>query len=154
MSKNGVVLVCVTPQHSCRHLIECGQRFAQQQNAALHILSVLPQRQSFAPDWSVLESLNEYAGEFGAEMTVTFSDCPSDSVLKTVSETGVCTLLTGFPGKNSTHFVFDLHGKIPQIPLWMVDSDGTAYTIGHAAQSELQIITDGTFRIPLPTHTQ
>ena len=42
----------------------------------------------------------------------------------------------------------------PQIPLWMVDSDGTAYTIGHAAQSELQIITDGTFRIPLPTHPQ
>lgn len=146
---NQCILVCVTPQHSCRHLIACGQRLAEEQGVDLRIISVLPLRQSVAPDLTALESLNDYAREFGADMTVTFSDNAAASVCAMAQSCGACALLTGFPGKNSTHFLLDLHEQNPQIPLWMADSDGTAYMIGHTSHSEIQIVADGTFRIPL-----
>ena len=149
MSKNGVILVCVTPQRSCRKLIECGKRFAEQQQCTLRILSVLPQGQSFAPDLSALEALNACAGEFGAEMTVLFSDSPAERVFQAVRETPSCTVVTGFPGKNSTQFVLQLHEKLPQTPLWMVDQDGTAYTVGRAPKQESRVISDGTYQIVL-----
>lgn len=147
MMKNGVVLVCVTPQQSGRHLIACGRRFADEYGCTLRILSVLPQRQCFAPDLSVLESLNEAAHESGAEMTVCFSDSPAEKVREILRETNVEMLIAGFPGKHSTHFLQSLHEKAPEIPLWLVDSDGAAYTIGHAVQQSVQ--TDGTFQVVL-----
>ena len=153
MAKKRCILVCVTPQKSCRHLIECGLRHAEEQGAELRIVSVLPMRQSLAPDLAALESLNEYAREFGADMTVTFSDDPAGSVCKMARSCGACALLTGFSGKNSSHFLQDLHSRSPHIPLWMADSDGTAYMIGHAPSTDIRIFADGTFRIPLHDST-
>ena len=117
MSKNGVVLVCVTPQQSGKHLISCGRRLADERGCTLRILSVLPQRQSFAPDLSVLESLNDAARESGAEMTVCFSDSPADKVREILRETDAQMLIAGFPGKHSTHFLQSLHEKAPDVPL-------------------------------------
>ena len=147
MEKNSVVLVCVTPQQSGRHLIACGRRFADDRGCTLRILSVLPQRQSFSPDLSVLESLNDAARESGAEMTVCFSDSPADKVVEIIREANAQLLIAGFPGKHSTHFLQSLHEKVPDVPLWLVDSDGAAYTIGHAVREDVQ--TDGTFQIVL-----
>ena len=147
MQKNGVVLVCVTPQQSGRHLSACGHRLAQERGCALRILSVLPLRQGFSPDLSVLEMLNGAAHESGAEMTVCFSDSPADKVFEIVRESDVEMLLAGFPGKHSTHFLQSLHEKMPALQLWLVDADGTAYTFGHAAQTQPQ--QDGTFRVVL-----
>lgn len=150
MASRPGILVCVTPQRSCRYLIACGQRLAEEQGADLRIVSILPLRQSVAPDLAALEALNEFAREFGAEMTVSFSDDPARSVSDMVRELHVSALLTGFPGKNSTQFVEALHKRIPHIPLWMADNDGTAYTIGRAVHSDMQIVADSTFFIPLP----
>lgn len=135
MHKNSVVLVCVTPQQSSKHLIDCGLRLAQERGSSLRILSVLPQRQAFAPDLSVLEMLNSAAHEAGAEMTVCFSDSPAEKVCEIVRESDIEMLLAGFPGKHSTHFLQSLHEKLPALQLWLVDSDGTAYTFGPAAQT-------------------
>ena len=147
MSKNGVVLVCVTPQQSGKHLISCGRRLADERGCTLRILSVLPQRQSFAPDLSVLESLNDAARESGAEMTVCFSDSPADKVREILRETDAQMLIAGFPGKHSTHFLQSLHEKAPDVPLWLVDSDGAAYTFSRAVQRDMQ--TGSTFQVVL-----
>ena len=147
MTKNGVVLVCVTPQQSGKHLIACGRQFADERGCTLRILTVLPQKQGFAPDLSVLESLNDAARESGAEMTVCFSDAPADKVCEIIRETNVEMLLAGFPGKRSTCFLQSLHEKAPGVRLWLVDSDGAAYTIGHSVQREQP--TDGTFQVVL-----
>lgn len=146
MTKNGVVLVCVTPQQSGRRLIEYGRRLADERGCTLRILSVLPQKQSFAPDLSVLESLNESAHEFGAEMTVCFSDSPADKVREIVRETGAQMLLAGFPGRHSSNFLQALHAKQPDLPLWLIDAGGTAYTIAPAFANEQ---TAGTFQVVL-----
>ena len=147
MTKNGVVLVCVTPQQSGRHLIACGRRFADERGCTLRIMSVLPQRQSFAPDLSVLEALNDAARESGAEMTVCFSDSPADKVREIVRETDAQMLIAGFSGKHSTHFLQSLHKQAPDVPIWLVDSDGSAYTIGRSFRKDAQ--TEGTFQIVL-----
>ena len=130
--------MCVTPQQSGRHLIDCGQRLAQERGCALRILSVLPQRQGFAPDLSVLETLNEASHEAGAEMTVCFSDSPADKACEIIRESDVEMVLAGFPGKHSTHFLQSLHEKMPTLQFWLVDGDGTAYTFGRAAQPHIQ----------------
>lgn len=147
MSENGVVLVCVTPQQSGKHLISCGRRMADERGCTLRILSVLPQKQSFAPDLSVLEFLNDAARESGAEMTVCFSDSPADKVCEIVRETDVNMLLAGFPGKHSTHFLQSLHEKLPDVRLWLVDADGSAYSISSAVQPHTQ--TNGTYCVVL-----
>lgn len=147
MSENGVILVCVTPQQSGAHLISCGRRLADEYACTLRIVSVLPQKQSFSPDLSVLESLNEAARSSGAEMTVCFSDSPADKVCEIVRESDVRMLLAGFPGKNSAHFLQTLHETLPDLPLWFIDSDGTAYSIGHAALGDTN--EDGTYRVLL-----
>lgn len=137
MTDNGVIIVCVTPQQSGKRLIACGRRLADERGCTLRIVSVLPQKQSFAPDLSVLESLNEAARESGAEMTVCFSDSPADKVREIVRETDVTMLLAGFPGKNSSHFLQSLHEKQPDLPLWLIDGDGTAYTISRTVTPEV-----------------
>ncbi len=147
MSENGVIIVCVTPQQSGKHLIACGRRLADAHGCALRIVSVLPQKQSFAPDLSVLESLNEAARESGAEMTVCFSDSPADKVCEIVRGTDLKMLLAGFPGKNSTNFLQSLHEKQADLPLWLIDGDGTGYTIGNAARRDVSL--GGTYCVVL-----
>ena len=127
MTKNGSVLVCVTAQRTCRKLIECGFRLAEEKGAALRILSVFPQNRCTMPDIDALEMLNSAALEFGAEMTVCFSDDLMQCVREAISP-DTRLLVTGFPGKNSTEFIEKLR-SIPTLPLCMVDSDGTAYSI-------------------------
>ena len=147
MQNNSIVLVCVTPQQSGKHLITYGQRLAQERGCVLRILSVLPLRQGFSPDLSVLEMLNDAARESGAEMTVCFSDSPADKVCEIVRDGSVEMLLAGFPGKHSSHFLQSLHEKMPILPLWLVDADGTAYTFSHVSAPQAQ--SDGTFRVVL-----
>ena len=135
MQKNGVILVCVTPQKSSKYLVEYGRRMADEYGCTLRILSVLPQKQCFAPDLSVLEALNDAARESGAEMTVCFSDSPADKVREIVQQTEPQMMLAGFPGKHSSQFLQALYEKLPAVPLWLVDCDGTAYSAVHGSRA-------------------
>lgn len=129
MPDNTVVLVCVTAQQSSRRLIERGVQIAAQENAELRIFSILPQRQSFAPDLDALVRLQEIADSANAQMKVCFSDAPVDCVLQELRKGNVCMLVTGFPGKNSTKFITQIHKSAPLTPICMVDIDGTAYSL-------------------------
>ena len=135
MSENGIVLVCVTAQQSSRLLIECGKKLAEEKNAELRIFSVLPQRQSFSPDLDALVRLQEIADDAHAQMKVCFSDSPVDCVSQELLTKNVRMLVTGFPGKNSTKFITQLHANSPLTPMCMVDNDGTAYSIERVPRS-------------------
>lgn len=129
MSAKHTVVVCVTAQESCGRLVEFGRKLAKQEHAALRIVSVLPRRQSVSPDLPALERLNAAATASGAQMRVCFSDNPVEKIREIALEESARMLILGFPGKDSSGFVHDLHAALPRMPLCMVDLDGTAYSI-------------------------
>jgi len=133
MNKKNVVLVCVTPQLSCKRLIEAGAAIAKSEGASVRILSVFPKRQCYNPDRNALEFLNRSAADTNAAMTVCFSDEPVKIALQYAGEQGVKRVVTGFPRENSSSFINDFHRLMPEMPLCMVDDDCTAYEIAPAA---------------------
>lgn len=139
MKKKGVVLVCVTPQLSCKRLIETGKAIADSEGASVRILSVFPKRQCYNPDLNALEALNEAAVKNNAAMTVCFSDSAEKSISQYASEPGTLKVVVGFPRENSSEFITKFHAIMPGIPLCMVDDDGTAYEITTDENSEEEI---------------
>ena len=129
MSAKRTLLVCVTAQESCDRLVQYGRRIARQEHATLRIVSVLPRRQSVCPDLQALERLNAVAIASGAQMRVCFSDDSVEKIREIALEESAQMLVVGFPGKDSSGFVHDLHAALPRTPLCMVDLDGTAYSI-------------------------
>ncbi|MCR5485045.1 MAG: universal stress protein [Clostridiales bacterium] len=129
MKKKGVVLVCVTPQVSCKRLIDVGAAVARDENAELMIVSAFPKNQSFNPDFNALEALNATAAEYNAEMTVCFSDAPVNSIKGYAMSKDAVMVIMGFPGNDSVGFVSEFHNAMPEMPLGMVDDDGTLYSI-------------------------
>jgi len=129
MQKNGVVLVCVTPQISCKKLIDAGAAIAAEKDAHVRIISVFPQRQCFNPDLNALEALNRAACEINAEMTVCFSDSPVDRVAEYAAEHRTVTVVAGFPKDGGCRFITELYALMPGMPLSMVDDDGTSYAV-------------------------
>ncbi len=133
MKKRNVVLVCVTPQLSCKRLVEAGTAIARAADASVRILSVFPKRQCRNPDLNALEFLNRAAADTNAMMTVCFSDEPVDSALQYAGEGDTVKVVTGFPRDDSSSFVSEFHKRMPEMPLSMIDDDSTAYEIAPAA---------------------
>jgi len=129
MQKNGVVLVCVTPQVSCKKLIDAGAAIAAENNALVRIISVFPKRQCLCPDLDALETLNRAACDINAEMTVCFSDSPVERVSEYSREHRTVMIVSGFPKGDDNSFIMDLYALTPGMPLSMVDDDGTAYAV-------------------------
>ncbi len=152
MAQEGILLVCVTAQESCSRLVEYGAALAKSENAALRIVSVLPRRQSMQPDLLALERLNAAAIESGAQMRVYFSDEPIERIREIAVAKDVRMLIVGFPGKNSSGFVHALHEAMPRMPLCMVDTDGTAYSIAPRSQ-QIEAQTAAGIRDPYSLQT-
>ena len=129
MKNKDVVLVCVTPQLSCKTLICVGKALADEMNASVRILCAFPKYQCSNPNIGVLEELSAMAGEISAEMTVCFSNSPAESAAKYATAFAAVSVVTGMPGERSSNFITEFHTLLPNTPLSMVDSDGTAYSI-------------------------
>lgn len=128
-----VVLVCVTPQAACTKLIAAGARLAQEANAMLQILCVLPGCQGRIPDLSALEALQETAKEANAPMQVYYNDEPALTTAAHAAKYGVTHLVVGFPGERSNDFVHMVHNFIPHIPITMVGQEGKLHLMEVAA---------------------
>lgn len=130
MSNNKTVLVCVTAQPSSQNLVEAGRIIADKHEAKLEIVSVLPLQQGDRYiDPKVLEFLHQSAKKQGGEMAVFFSDDPILTICAHIAKRKPETIVVGFPGEKSNKFVSTIHLLLPDIPISMIDANGTAYNI-------------------------
>ena len=130
MSKEKTVLVCVTPQESSKTLVKAGRTIAEKSKANLEVVSVLPVEKKENPiDPQTLEMIYATAKEQGGEMAIYFSDDPTYTVIAHIAKRKPLTIVVGFPGAKSNNFISMIHLLLPDIPISMVDKDGTVYNI-------------------------
>ncbi len=141
MSKNNkapCVMVCVTPQQSCRRLIEAGARIAKEENLPLAVISVFKEKNGFnANEGGALENLFECAKKYDANMNIYFNDSPALVVAVSAKKNNASTLVTGFPAEGSSGFIARIHEILPELPITMVDNESSEYKIIPVDKQEL-----------------
>lgn len=91
------VLVCVTRQHACRHLIYQGAQIAKRNNYRLLVLSVQPRQSLTLMGDDALEALFMTATEFGAEMSVYYSANELETADAFIRRNKIACVVTGRP---------------------------------------------------------
>ncbi len=130
MSNSKTVLVCVTAQESSNVLVKAGKILADKNGAKLEVVSVLPLQQGERYiDPAVVEKLHQTAKSQQGEMALYFSDDPILTVSAHIAKRKPLTLVVGFPGEKSNNFISTIHLLLPDIPISMVDTEGTVYNI-------------------------
>lgn len=130
MNKQQCVMVCVTPQQSCRRLIEAGARIAKEENLPLSVVSVFRESNGLnANEGGALEYLFEYAKLYNASMNIYFNDSPALVIAVLAKKHNAQTLVTGFPAQGSIDFIARIHEILPELPITMVDNDMSEYKI-------------------------
>ena len=130
MNKDRIVLVCGTAQKSSENLVRAGKILSDKFNARLEVVTVLPVGDSENNiDPEVIEMLYQSAQNHGGDMSVYFSDDPIITVSAHIAKKKPLTIVVGFPGANSNNFISTIHLLLPDIPISMVDRDGTSYNI-------------------------
>ena len=130
MKNERTILVCVTAQSSSENLIRAGKTLAEKSSAGLEIVSVIPiddENRKFDPE--IIEQLHRTAKAHGGDMAVYFSDDPTMTVCAHIAKRKPLTLVTGFPGERSNNFISLIHLILPEVPISMVDAEGTVYNI-------------------------
>ncbi|MBQ4625989.1 MAG: hypothetical protein IJB45_01915 [Clostridia bacterium] len=137
--KNSSVVVCVTPQDSCLRLIEAGARIAKEENKPLVVLSVFREKNGLnANEGGALEKLYECARIFNARMSIYFNDSPAIVAAVAAKKENASTFVTGFPAEGSSGFIARIHELIPELPITMVDKDGSEYRIIPFSKEDLE----------------
>lgn len=130
MNNRRTVLVCVTAQKSSENLVKVGKSVAEKSKAALEVVSVLPiADENTSVDGEALESIYRTAKNHGGETAVYFSDDPTLTVAAHIAKRKPLTIVVGFPGENSSNFVSAIRLMLPEIPVTMVDGEGTIYNM-------------------------
>ena len=130
MKNKKAVLVCVTAQQSSHNLLTAGKLLAEKNGANLEVITVLPTDNSDNKyDSDILDKLHAAAKEQGGEMAIYFNDDPIFTVCAHIAKHKPITLVVGFPGENSNNFISTIHLLLPDVPISMVDKDGTVYNM-------------------------
>ena len=130
MKQDRLVLVCVTAQQSSETLVKAGKHLSDKFGASLEVVSVLPIGESENPvKPEILEKLYQSAKNEGGDMAVYFSNDPIITVSAHIAKRKPLTLVVGFPGEKSNNFISTIHLLLPDIPISMIDKDGTSYNI-------------------------
>ena len=130
MNSDRLVLVCVTAQKSSQSLVKAGKNIAEVSKAALEVVSVLPiNNKDNKIDTDIIEKLYQLSKSYSGDMAVYFSDDPILTVTAHIAKRKPLTIVTGFPGENSNGFIDLIHSLFPEIPVSMVDSEGTVYNM-------------------------
>ncbi len=131
MKKEKTVLVCITPQESSTLLVKAGKALADKHGANLEVVSVLPFKKDgqYRIETDIIEKLYQTAKSENGEMAVYFSDDPILTVSAHIAKREPVTLVVGFPGERSNNFISTIHLLLPDVPISMVDIQGTIYNI-------------------------
>ena len=127
-SEKSTVLVCVTDQLSCGRLILAGVQIAQEHNAKVQVLSVLPEGIISENTATVMQDLFEIAGDADAEMNFYFNDSPALTAAVHARKNGATHIISGVPGVGSNLFIETLKGLLPEVSLTLVNNENEIYT--------------------------
>ena len=98
MQEKGRVLVCVTGQRSCEHLIHAGADIAAQTGAALSVVHVAKMGSNFlgsASEAQALEYLFEISKTYDADMMLLRNDDVVATIAAHARKTGAQTVVIG-----------------------------------------------------------
>ena len=130
MKNERTVLVCTTLQASSENLIRAGKAIAEKSRADLEVVTVIPldsEDRKFDPE--ALDRLYTTAKSHGGEISVYFSDDPVMTVCAHTAKRNPLTFVTGFPGEKSNKFISLIRLILPEVPISMVDENGTVYNM-------------------------
>ncbi len=127
--ENTCVLVCVTDQLSCVRLIKKGRELADEQQAKLKVISVLPPQEVSAHTAQTLQALYNIACLHQAGMEILFDSAPAIAVSVYASQVNACALVAGAPDNQSGEFIEMLHALCPQIPLTVMEKQGHCFVL-------------------------
>lgn len=122
-NKPASVLVCVTDQLSSRRLILAGARIAEQYNARVRVVSILPEGLVSEKTADTLQKLYDVSSSLGAEMTVFFNNEPALTAAVHASQIGAVHLVSGAPGPESNLFIEMIRRLLPELPISILDAD-------------------------------
>lgn len=131
-TRTGPVLACITPQESCRHIIEAAAQLAANLGTDLQVVTIQPKKQDAKRRAQDMKTLCALASRTGFEISVRYSDHPANSVAAAARECGAVHIFTGMPA-GSTDFVGKLSVLLEHVPISLVSSD-VYCTVNLAAQ--------------------
>lgn len=125
-------LVLVTDQFACERIIKSARVVADLNQTELLVLSVMQAKETANP--AALEHLFGVAKEYGAAMTVAFSDDPYLAIVEAIAQHRVINAVTGVPnGANSM-----------LVKLWKTQKNVNFFTVTH--EGELYEVLDRAYQ--------
>ena len=124
-------VVLVTDQFECERIIKAARVIADLSQTALTVLSVMKTGAQTNP--AALEHLFGVAKEYGAQMTVEFSDNPQSAIVHSIRENRVINAVTGMPRDESSILV----------RMWKTLQNVTFFTVNE--KGELHEVVDREF---------
>lgn len=115
-------LVLVTDQFACERIIKSARVVADLNNTELLVLSVMQARATANP--AALEHLFGVAKEYGATMTVAFSDDPYQAIVEAIAQYRVINAVTGVPNGADSMLV----------KLWKTQKNTNFFTVTHEGE--------------------
>ena len=124
-------LVLVTDQFTCERIIKAARVIAYLSKTDLTVLSVMKTGAQINP--AALEHLFGVAKEYGAKMTVEFSNNPQSAIVHSIRENRVINAVTGMPRDESSILV----------RMWKTLQNVTFFTVNE--KGELHEVVDREF---------
>lgn len=134
-TKESCIMVFVTAQQSCARLIEAGYEIAEKTNQKLKVISIINKFDEKTTN--TLKELYDYVDTLNAEMNLYVNNEPFITAAVAAKRFKATEIITGFPKDNGSPFIYGLHSIAPDIPITMVDEDGTQYRMVQYTKEEL-----------------
>lgn len=118
---NSATVVLVTDQFACERIIKASRLVADLNHTNLVVLSVM--RNGAETNPAALEHLFGVAKEYGAQMTLEFSDSVESTIVHFTRENRVVCAVTGIP-ENEHSILVRLWQRLTNVAFYTVSSKG------------------------------
>ena len=128
------IIVFVTGQKQCEHLIKAGRMLATA-DTPLRVVSIQPRHAQDRPA-AELEHLFQVCSSVGASMTVLYEDAPpAKAAIRYIKKSGGAGhIVTGVPDcVHQGNFAYEVHQALPSVSLSIVTPSGRWYAMASLA---------------------
>lgn len=134
------VLVCVTEQSRCEHLIRSGRRLADEMGVELEVLNIQPVRNAFRARSDELQYLYNTVKANGAGMTVYYNDDAALIAAGHIRKCNAVAVVTGLPASNGSNFVEMVRTLVPDVLINLTEDNGRMHPLYAVETAEAEAI--------------
>lgn len=127
--KKSSVLACVTGQFNCDRIISTAGVLAEEKNYELHVLCVLNPNDNYVSICSELDYLFQVTKAHKGDMTIIFNKNSSIATANFAKQSCSRRIVTGMHDGKSDGFLVKFNELLPNMPITMVDTDNTIYSM-------------------------